>query len=234
MKTTIPIIVFCAGLSIGCSDYNLNNVGDFEDSGYITNDSGFQEDTAATLETYNSCNPYDVGWDVNPVGTERSSCMGIENSLLSVEPYGNFANFTTQVYMKDCGFNSIVGGEDTSTLRVIIKAEDASGNEISGFSYGLTNYNINCSTNDSSNQEFTRLNITPYESVLSSEFVFFNVWPISQTEYDSLNAELSVAQMSSSELETKLSTMFSIEPLKGTIDCRGAETVAECETTLYH
>ena len=88
----MPVISLAA--LVGCLDYELHqNVQENTvDTDMRSSDTG-----SAPLETYDPCNPYDAGWDIPPVGNERSDCIGIEGYA---EPYAGMLN--TQISYGDC------------------------------------------------------------------------------------------------------------------------------------
>lgn len=93
----IPQIVTLATL-LGCSDYTLQTQR--QENTAIEENTGFSDTGDAPLETYDPCNPYDSGWDIPPVGNERSACVGIEGYA---EPYAGMLN--TQISYGDCAVN---------------------------------------------------------------------------------------------------------------------------------
>ncbi len=92
MKQVISVISLAA--LVGCSDYTLQR--QVQDNAPPT-DTGFSDTASAPLETYDPCNPYDAGWDIPPVGNERSDCIGIEGYA---EPYAGA--LMTQISYGDC------------------------------------------------------------------------------------------------------------------------------------
>lgn len=79
---------------VGCLEYELHHQTQ-EDSTFTDTGSSGIESTPS--ETYEPCNPYDAGWDIPPVGNERSDCIGIEGYAQS---YAGMLN--TQISYADC------------------------------------------------------------------------------------------------------------------------------------
>ena len=93
MKQTIQAITLAS--LVGCSDYELHH--NVQENGVSDQDINSSDTGSVPLETYDPCDPVDVGWDINPAGNERSDCVGIEGYA---EPYAGA--LLTQISYGDC------------------------------------------------------------------------------------------------------------------------------------
>lgn len=185
----------------GCSEYELHRVPE---------DTGMEADgmnSHGTLENYNSCDPYDAGWDIAPEGAERPGCFGIEHAFLEYKENsfgGGF--FTTQLYSGACAgfqddaFGSIYEEVDPDNWGVGFGA--VGGGECGTDSNGFFEYQVYV-----------------YPSSLEDTIYSYSLWIANDGQEGDLHSE-EVRQTA--------------DPMRGSIDCRDAAELADCAITLYH
>lgn len=194
---------------LGCSDYTLQSQR--QENVAIEQDADHSDTGAAPLETYDPCDPYDVGWDIPPVGTDRSDCVGIEGYA---EPYAGA--LLTQISYGDCAvkgqpYARVYDSDGTNyTVNNVLLGGGSSWYCPGDFHvYGWANY----SGND--------------ETALANLSLEAKVWMLNTEERDSLRL------LSEQEEEEVLYTIH--EPLTYALECdRDAISLDEdCVAFLY-
>ena len=100
MKQSLQALIVT--VMVGCSDYELHSAPEnvlAADTGL--SDAGSSEGDSS-LESYDPCDPYGDGWDIPPVGTARSDCIGIEGYAQSYA-----GTLLTQISYGDCDKNGL-------------------------------------------------------------------------------------------------------------------------------
>lgn len=221
MKQSLGALVLCL---MNCSEYEMHTTpeNNGELSYQVTSDSGEH------LESYDSCDPYDLGWDIAPEGTERAACFGIEDGILRYNSSRNI--FMTNIYLGDC--EEVESGIGFITMDLDYYSQEDNYYHI-GASAGFgSSTSPQCGYSD-----FASFDIRPYFSSeyfesLSNGLIAYQIWVGSQEEKNQ--------GMTTNELRALT------EPLEGIIDCRDAAEVAEtvevaetaeladCVVSLYH
>lgn len=196
----------------GCQpNYELYNHVSEQDTGIY--DTGNIE----TNLSFDSCDPYDAGWDVVPEGTGYPLCVGVEDVILQFKENSQentLQGFSTQLYLADC---SALGNDFPSlyiTQEIYSEDNELIYNGAGGAGLGSFGECGNYHSNG-----FSQLDIYPF-SPETQYLSLYSLWIGTDEELD--------GHITSSELEQLP------EPLHGVIDCLDAREVEECVVTLYH
>lgn len=215
-----PIVLLALSLEAGCSDYQLKHLDTdtaIADTGYgIGYDSG-----DSSFEVYDSCNPYDNGWDVRPQGNNRLRCVGIEDAVLNYLSIGEreIPAYSTQIYLRECQGLDSMGDIDFLDVEVQEYNVDGSLEEdglVSSLGFGIAGNSSNCGYENG----FAQYYIYPFEIDFESHpLITYQLWIGAEDE---------------GSYEDRAELQQSTEPLYGSIDCRNARNLEECTAMLYN
>lgn len=207
----------------GCSEYRLTAI-----------DTGFRDENE-TLVTYDACNPQE--WDIPPAGTERASCIGIEDAALQYTDellYNGQNTFTTQLSLGNCtgGFEDASYDQDFGA-NMEMEAWYSSPDEFLGEPVTVSHGSGEIACYSSQEPAFSRFvhdipisrrgGGSPFDEE-NGFVVEYNLWLLTDEEKN-------INYNGSNEEWEEL--LASIEPLKGVIDCTNAETPDNCTSLLY-
>jgi hypothetical protein len=209
MGQITPLVTLAA--LVGCSDYELHNTNPTDYSDFDTGISDAAE--TPPLESYDPCDSYGAGWDLPPVGTERSDCVGIEGYA---QPYAGM--LMTQISFGDC----------TTKGQPYTRVYDSNGEQ-----YTTNAVMIGGGSSWYCHGDFYVLGWADYsgdnENALANLSLEAKVWLLNEQERDSL----SEAFVSGQDEEAVLYTIH--EPLTYALECdsNAVSLDEDCTAFLY-